>query len=338
MGLPENKNSLDQDIHVMPREYFGVRGVAKAPESRPEAPVVPTPVTPTPGHLVAPVAPVLPRKKRNLFFWVILIGGLVILAGLLAYFIYLNYATPKAPPVVISNTTPEEVTVLPPVTETVVVPPAEELPAEIEEEPEAFNPTNIKPTKLSDLLGVDSDRDGLTDPEELLLGTGLEVPDTDGDGFYDGEELLNLYSPLASAVQLEESANIITYINPNFDYDLFYPEAWVARAVDKAGSEVIFSSALNEFVDVLVMDNSEGATLRAWYEKLVPDVEESRIVDFTNKYGLSGLWSPDEFTAYFVRGKFVYVVNYNIGLNDKANYPSIFKMMVNSFVFTGSEQ
>ena len=36
---------------------------------------------------------------------------------------------------------------------------------------------------------VDSDGDGLSDEEEMNLGTYPEFPDSDGDGFLDGEEV-----------------------------------------------------------------------------------------------------------------------------------------------------
>ncbi len=43
---------------------------------------------------------------------------------------------------------------------------------------------------------TDTDEDGLTDPEETLLGTDINNPDTDGDGFSDGEEAAAGTNPL----------------------------------------------------------------------------------------------------------------------------------------------
>jgi hypothetical protein len=43
---------------------------------------------------------------------------------------------------------------------------------------------------------VDSDNDGLTDEEEIELGTDPNDPDTDKDGFYDGDEVVRGYNPL----------------------------------------------------------------------------------------------------------------------------------------------
>jgi len=48
----------------------------------------------------------------------------------------------------------------------------------------------------SSYLGVDSDNDGLDDDLEKLFGTDPANPDTDGDGYLDGEETENGYNPL----------------------------------------------------------------------------------------------------------------------------------------------
>ena len=45
------------------------------------------------------------------------------------------------------------------------------------------------------LRQIDSDNDGLWDDWEIALGTHLNNPDTDGDGYKDGEEVMNGYDP-----------------------------------------------------------------------------------------------------------------------------------------------
>ncbi|MBU1907595.1 fibronectin type III domain-containing protein, partial [Patescibacteria group bacterium] len=55
--------------------------------------------------------------------------------------------------------------------------------------------------------GLDSDSDGITDLEETLFGTYTRNPDTDGDGFLDGNEVFHLYNPAGNApVRLLDSA------------------------------------------------------------------------------------------------------------------------------------
>ena len=56
------------------------------------------------------------------------------------------------------------------------------------------------------LAAVDSDNDGLSDDEEMnIYHTDFQNPDTDGDGFLDGEEIKNNYSPLVSGKKLIEA-------------------------------------------------------------------------------------------------------------------------------------
>ncbi len=43
---------------------------------------------------------------------------------------------------------------------------------------------------------LDNDEDGLTNAQEIELGTDLNNPDTDGDGYLDGAEVENGYNPL----------------------------------------------------------------------------------------------------------------------------------------------
>lgn len=45
------------------------------------------------------------------------------------------------------------------------------------------------------LIDVDQDWDGLSDGYELSLGSDLRNPDTDGDGYNDGDEFFNEYDP-----------------------------------------------------------------------------------------------------------------------------------------------
>ena len=42
---------------------------------------------------------------------------------------------------------------------------------------------------------TDSDNDGLSDPDELTVGTGPTVADSDGDTVLDGDEVGNVLSP-----------------------------------------------------------------------------------------------------------------------------------------------
>ena len=47
-------------------------------------------------------------------------------------------------------------------------------------------------------LMIDSDQDGLSDDMEIRIGTNLNNPDTDGDGYNDGVEVESNYNPMGS--------------------------------------------------------------------------------------------------------------------------------------------
>lgn len=67
------------------------------------------------------------------------------------------------------------------------------------------------------MLGVDSDGDGLTDAEELELGTDPKNPDTDGDGLQDGQEIAFGSDPLARDTDgdgLEDLGEFLAGTNP----------------------------------------------------------------------------------------------------------------------------
>lgn len=52
------------------------------------------------------------------------------------------------------------------------------------------------PTGLLNANGMDSDKDGLTDEMEKILGTNPDKTDSDGDNYADAVEILNGYNPL----------------------------------------------------------------------------------------------------------------------------------------------
>jgi len=98
------------------------------------------------------------------------------------------------------------------------------------------------PVGLLETTGLDSDLDGISDDQEIALGTNPNNPDTDEDDYSDYEELQNKYNPLAAGrqslnnslinqlrgrilLQVEKNGEA-WYLNPNDDrrYFLGRPE------------------------------------------------------------------------------------------------------------------
>jgi len=183
----------------------------------------------------------------------------------------------------------------------------------------------------------DSDQDGLTDVEEQIYQTNPNNPDTDGDNIADGLEIINLSNPLKSTGNLALSGLVNVYLNSNFNYSLFYPASWLVRAIPETeNSEILVITNTGEFFGLTVEDNSDEISLTEWYLKQAPKISRSILKEVTidNK---KALWSPDGLTVYLTKpdsSNPVYILNYNIGTETKANFKSTFEMLIKSFQFT----
>ncbi|MDD2807583.1 MAG: L,D-transpeptidase family protein [Patescibacteria group bacterium] len=59
------------------------------------------------------------------------------------------------------------------------------------------------------LAGIDSDNDGAVDSWEIRLGLNILNPDTDGDGYFDGQEINNGFDPKSAApTRAEKKINV----------------------------------------------------------------------------------------------------------------------------------
>jgi len=194
----------------------------------------------------------------------------------------------------------------------------------------------VQPAPLAYRSSADSDRDGLTDVEEELYGTEKNKPDTDGDGFLDGEELISGYNPKAGGGALLETSGLVNkYNNPVYNYEILYPAAWLARPLDQSLKEVIFQSNTNEYIQIFVEENPEQLDLVDWYLTQSPLTSIALLAREKTRQGYDALLSPDRLTYYLrdeSRPDKVYLITYNIGDRTIVNFLTTFKMMVNSFV------
>jgi hypothetical protein len=179
---------------------------------------------------------------------------------------------------------------------------------------------------------ADTDNDGLTDVEEGLFTTDVANSDTDNDGYQDGQEVINLYNPAGFAPhKIEETALIKIYSNPVYNYTIFYPTPWLARALDETEREVMFTSATGEFMQVIVEDNPDRLSLMDWYLTKAHGTNPAEVGAATTKAGLLGIKSPDGLTVYFGAEDKIYAISYNVGIKTELNYQSTFEMMYKSF-------
>lgn len=185
-------------------------------------------------------------------------------------------------------------------------------------------------TGLSLRVGTDSDNDGLADTEEILLGTASSTPDTDGDGYLDGSELINLYNPVG-AEKLTANSNISFYNNKTFAYELLYPSAW-QTSVNGGDDSLMFKTGDNQFVQVIVQPNVNKQALDEWYMEQL-GVLTINAADRVNGSNWQGIKSPDGLNLYLMGKKqnYIFSLTYNPGGGNTLEYFNIFQMMIKSF-------
>lgn len=181
-------------------------------------------------------------------------------------------------------------------------------------------------------VGKDTDQDGLTDLEEALFKTNSQLKDSDNDGYLDSQEAKNGYNPNGSG-RIETTDLVKTYTSAEFNYSIFYPSSWVASPDPNNKQGAMFTSETAEFVEVTVYDNPSSLSARNWYISQSPSVDTSRITTVSNwDNSLSdGVKSVDGLNVYYSYGGKIYVISYNINVQQEMNYKSIFEMMYKSF-------
>lgn len=325
-------------IYVMPEQFLAVtRGaglpVQKAPPppvqpqaaspkpqapppqviARPEKPAeaisaAAAPVAPAPTGPTGPGIPMEEGKRKMIVIWggvaaVILIGG-----GLAAFFA-LRSVKPPAPP-----TPPAPRNVAP-----VNVAPVNIPPPAPEPEPEPEPPPPPAPDR-------DTDEDGLTDAEELLLGTDIGLADSDGDSYPDATELANLYNPAGVAPQrLLDAGLVYAYEHPTQGWAIYLPRAWSIAATDQEQTELKVTTQVSDESFVIMNRGAEvGASLCR------------ELQGFQTKRGANGCRNPSETIVFigFQLGNTLSIEHRIV--TPPARYPHIFDMMVQSFAATSA--
>jgi len=189
--------------------------------------------------------------------------------------------------------------------------------------------TNVN-TATGDLSpAVDFDSDSLTALEEALFGTDPNVSDSDGDGYSDGNEIINGYDPTRPRVSLSDSGLIRTYSNA--EYSVIYPSNWQVR--DLGGDEIIFQATNGEFVEIFSIPNQDNIGLSDWFKQQFPEISFGSVTQVKIN-NLDGIRSVDRLTYYLVDSNdssLVYLITYNIGNSTEINFNTTFNVMVKNF-------
>jgi hypothetical protein len=185
------------------------------------------------------------------------------------------------------------------------------------------------PTPKEYKIAVDSDGDGLSDKEEVLLDCKVNLKDSDGDGYEDLAEVLNLYNPAGSG-QIMVNPNIEKYINSKYSYTLYYPYAWPVDEVEGEDS-IIFKLDNNQFIQVIIQPNTKGQTIQEWYKEQM-GVEAIKDDQMAYKKGWQAVKSEDGLTFYLAKPSDdnIIIVSHSLGTSDILNYKNVFEMMIKS--------
>jgi hypothetical protein len=179
---------------------------------------------------------------------------------------------------------------------------------------------------------VDVDNDSISDAEELLFGTNSTVIDSDGDGYSDKSELEGLYNP-AGTGRLSANPSIVQYKDAIKKYSVLYPSRWRTQAV---GDSVIFSSADNSFVQLVVEANSDKKSVLTWYNEQFTD-SPATLSDVVVKNGWEGIYHQGKQIFYLtdLDKNNVHTFSYVPEKEGDMTYYNIFQMMINSFSLEG---
>ncbi len=185
----------------------------------------------------------------------------------------------------------------------------------------------------------DKDKDKLTDKEEEIYTTKFDKPDSDKDGFIDGSEVLNNFSPVDAEETLLNSGLVIQYENEDFGWTVNYPAEWFADPVDETNTDVWFTSDTveGEFVQIQVYENTKSESAAEWFASLYTDIDPEDLDEITVA-GLEGIVSPDGFTYYIADDLYIIGLIYNFGAKDEIHFQTTFEMMVNNFTYKKKKQ
>lgn len=299
-------------IHVMPEAFKQKKTVIKEEkkplqkpaELKPLPKPVAKPAVMAPKPATKPVVAPAAKKKSRLPLILSFAGLLVVIA--LAALGYLAIKSLETPVV-------EE-------------PVVEERP--VVEEPIVEAPV-IRP-------GSDLDSDGLSDIEEVMYGTDVRNPDSDGDTFLDGNEVFHRYSPLGLAPQtLLQTGAVRLYENLDYGLTLTYPTQWTVASEVNAEFEqtqdIIFRTNSTATIRLLIFETD--LSFEEWYaDHAVGEVDVEDLTTTLTKEGFIAYTSPDELLAYVVADGLICVFKHDLADELEIVYLQTFQMMINSFL------
>ena len=288
---------------------------------------------------------VKPENKHQAVGLVIIGGGLVLI-GVLIYISYIFIIKPqtksqitsvarvegaaKNSVVNIQTASTSENLITPVVSDvSTVTPTTLDVVASSSETSMAEESSNRTTENLPPIL--DNDNDGLTNDEELVLGTNSDLQDSNANNYPDLVEISNGYNPVSSG-KINTNPNLSVYTNKTLSYDILYPKNWEPNSLNK-DSVVVFNAPDDSIIQISVQDNSDKQDILAWYKDSFSDT--SMTYDkLKSTVSWDGVMSPNGLNFYLTDKKKnnIYTVSYIPAVSGRLVYPSIFKLMIGSLL------
>ncbi len=296
-------------VHVMPERYRQGQGQGP-PVSKPTPAVLSKPVPPKPKVASVSHRPWILYGAIALVLLALLGSGGILLWGSKA-----PQSSPVAPPAVVPSS------VAPPTTP--VAPPPSSAPV-----------VSPKPFEGEPRPGKDTDSDGLSDVEEQMFGSMPRLPDTDVDGFLDGNEVFHGYAPasLDPTTLLDLGMVRSTTDSSVFPIRFLLPTNWSMTSDPARGvlTVTVYSS------ESVLLRFRQKATkeqgLAAWLSATEDTVSVASTVQYgkTKRVMFPFATSRDQRTAYVDLGEVVLEATYRLQGKETVEYLQTFQMLVGS--------
>jgi hypothetical protein len=194
-------------------------------------------------------------------------------------------------------------------------------------------------------FSLDTDEDGLTDLEEALYKSDINLVDSDGDSYEDSLEIKNLYSPSNTAPQtLVEAALVQEFLSELNGYKMLYPVSWKVQKIDVDDSNVMFISAnTSEYVELKIEENAGELALSSWVKLRMQNLPLKFKATYSEEVfenkdkSLQGILLPELYMAFFADGNKVYTLTYQFDPTKQLSYQTTFLMFAKSFRLLAKE-
>jgi len=339
----ENKQpEFTGSVQAMPEAFYGgknpvVYDQKVAPQGKKTTSARPS-VSPATGTSPAKGARAIPHQNSHKKL-VIILGSIafVLIVGGISWY-YVRDARPAAPeqptaPIVTPRRPIDINVVTAPTSTREIVTPTTTAVVEEPPEPPSLARAPIEFPKVQLIDATDIDADSLTDAEEEIFQTDSGEWDTDGDGYFDGQEVTNLYNPSGDAPKrIIDSGLVGEYVHPIFKYRFYYPSEWELDAVQADQNHILVTAATGDFLEVIAVEKEKTQSFTAWFAEHASSQRFLDVSSFTNRFQEDGYRRKDFLVSYFPTETHVYVLLYQPSDSQPSvTYRQVAKMMAESF-------